>query len=118
MRRHAARSPILGVQRICIGSLVMNATSTRSESDSMGTVDVPTHHYWGAQTQRSIENFPIGIARFRWQPPVIRALGILKLAAARANAELGELPAEVAELIERAAREVSDGKLNDEFPLV
>jgi fumarate hydratase class II len=96
----------------------MNAAGTRSESDSMGSIDVPAHHYWGAQTQRSIENFPIGIARFRWQPPVIRALGILKLAAARANAELGELPAEVAQLIERAAREVSDGKLNDEFPLV
>jgi len=96
----------------------MNAVGTRSESDSMGSIDVPTQHYWGAQTQRSIENFPIGIARFRWQPPVIRALGILKLAAARANAELGELPAEVAQLIERAAREVSDGKLNDEFPLV
>ena len=96
----------------------MNAVGTRSESDSMGSIDVPAHHYWGAQTQRSIENFPIGIARFRWQPPVIRALGILKLAAARANAELGELPAEVAQLIERAAREVSDGKLNDEFPLV
>jgi len=96
----------------------MNAAGTRSESDSMGSIDVPADHYWGAQTQRSIENFPIGIARFRWQPPVIRALGILKLAAARANAQLGELPAEVAELIERAAREVSDGKLNNEFPLV
>jgi len=96
----------------------MNAAGTRSESDSMGSIDVPAHHYWGAQTQRSIENFPIGVARFRWQPPVIRALGILKLAAARANAELGELPAEVAQLIEQAAREVSDGKLNDEFPLV
>ena len=96
----------------------MNAAGTRSESDSMGSIDVPADHYWGAQTQRSIENFPIGIARFRWQPPVIRALGILKLAAASANAQLGELPAEVAELIERAAREVSDGKLNNEFPLV
>ncbi len=50
----------------------MNAAGTRSESDSMGSIDVPAHHYWGAQTQRSIENFPIGIARFRWQPPVIR----------------------------------------------
>jgi fumarate hydratase, class II len=96
----------------------MNATSTRSESDSMGTVEVPAHRYWGAQTQRSIENFPIGVARFRWQPPVIRALGILKLAAARANAELGELPPEVAQLIEQAAREVSDGKLDEHFPLV
>jgi fumarate hydratase class II len=96
----------------------MNAAGTRSESDSMGSIDVPAHHYWGAQTQRSIENFPIGVARFRWQPPVIRALGILKLAAARANAQLGELPAEVAQLIEQAAREVSDGKLNEEFPLV
>jgi fumarate hydratase class II len=92
--------------------------TTRSESDSMGTVEVAADRYWGAQTQRSIENFPIGVARFRWQPPMIRALGILKLAAARANAELGELPAEVAQLIEQAAQEVSDGKLDAHFPLV
>ena len=50
----------------------------RTETDSMGAIEVPAAHYWGAQTQRSIQNFPIGVARFRWQPPVIRALGVLK----------------------------------------
>ena len=60
----------------------------------------------------------IGVERFRWGRPVIRALGILKLAAARANEELGQLPADKAELIARAAQEVIDGELDDEFPLV
>lgn len=92
--------------------------ATRIETDSMGEVAVPATRYWGAQTQRSIENFPIGVSRFKWQPPVITALGILKKAAAQANAELGELPSDVAGLIVKAADEVIDGKLNDEFPLV
>ena len=90
----------------------------RIEHDSMGEVRVPAEHYWGAQTQRAVEHFPIGIDRFRWGRPVIRALGILKLAAARANAELGLLPQDKAELIARAAREVIDGALDAEFPLV
>ncbi|GAB3258990.1 class II fumarate hydratase [Chitinimonas naiadis] len=84
----------------------------------MGAVDVDSDRYWGAQTQRSIQNFPIGINRFRWQRPVIRALGILKRAAAEANAELGELPQPVADLVVRAAVEVIDGKLDSHFPLV
>lgn len=91
---------------------------TRIETDSMGDIEVPASRYWGAQTQRSIQNFPIGIARFKWQAPIITALGILKKAAARANAELGELPGDVAELVARAADEVIQGQLNDEFPLV
>ncbi len=91
---------------------------TRIETDSMGEIAVPGNHYWGAQTQRSIDNFPIGVSRFKWQPPVISALGILKKAAAQANAELGELPAEIADLIGWAADEVIEGKLNSEFPLV
>ncbi|MCK9172613.1 MAG: class II fumarate hydratase [Desulfuromonas thiophila] len=91
---------------------------TRLESDSMGQIAVAADRYWGAQTQRSIENFPIGVARFRWQRPVIRALGLLKKAAAQANAELGELPAELAQLITRAADEVIDGRLDSHFPLV
>jgi fumarate hydratase class II len=90
----------------------------RQETDSMGSVSVAADRYWGAQTERSVHHFPIGVARFRWQRPVIRALGILKQAAARANAELGELPADVADLIERAAQEVIDGKLDGHFPLV
>ncbi|EHP38234.1 fumarate hydratase [Cupriavidus basilensis OR16] len=90
----------------------------RSETDSMGAIDVPADRYWGAQTQRSIINFPIGVSRFRWQRPVIRALGILKRAAAEANAELGELPPDIGRLIVQAADEVISGKLDDHFPLV
>ncbi|RTZ48170.1 class II fumarate hydratase [Candidimonas sp. SYP-B2681] len=91
---------------------------TRIESDSMGEIDVPASRYWGAQTQRSIQNFPIGVSRFKWQPPMISALGILKKAAALANSELDELPDNIALLIAEAADEVIDGKLDDEFPLV
>jgi fumarate hydratase class II len=90
----------------------------RREHDSMGEVRVPAEHYWGAQTQRAIEHFPIGVEKFRWGRPVIRALGILKLAAARANEELGLLAQHKAELIARAAQEVVDGALDAEFPLV
>jgi fumarate hydratase class II len=93
-------------------------TDYRSESDSMGTIDVPADRYWGAQTQRSILNFPIGMARFRWQRPIIRALGLLKKAAAQANGELGELPADLAARIVTAADEVIDGRLDAHFPLV
>ncbi|CAH2031679.1 class II fumarate hydratase [Trichlorobacter ammonificans] len=92
--------------------------STRTETDSMGAIEVPADRYWGAQTQRSLHHFPIGVDRFRWQRPVIRALGILKKAAAAANAELGELSPELATLIERASDEVIDGRLDDHFPLV
>jgi fumarate hydratase class II len=90
----------------------------RVEHDSLGDVNVPAEHLWGAQTQRSIENFPIGVARFRWGRPVIRAMGILKKCAALANAELGELPPDKVDLIVRAAQEVIDGKWDAEFPLV
>ncbi|MFP5507396.1 MAG: class II fumarate hydratase [Gammaproteobacteria bacterium] len=93
-------------------------TDHRTETDTMGAIDVPADRYWGAQTQRSIGNFPIGVARFRWQRPVIRALGILKKAAAQANAELGELPQDIAALIVAAADEVIDGRLDAHFPLV
>jgi fumarate hydratase, class II len=92
--------------------------ATRIETDSMGDIEVPASRYWGAQTQRSIQNFPIGVDRFKWQAPIITALGILKKAAAQANAELGELPADIAQWVMRAADEVIQGKLNDEFPLV
>src|SRR5690606_4458583 len=91
---------------------------TRIETDSMGEIEVPADRYWGAQTQRSIHNFPIGVSRFKWQASIIRALGILKRAAAEANAELGELPKDIADLIVRAADEVISGKLDAEFPLV
>src|SRR5947209_14162969 len=90
----------------------------RTEEDALGPVEVPADHLWGAQTQRSLENFPIGVGRYHWGRPVIRALGILKKCAALANGELGQLPREKVDLIVRAAQEVIDGKLDDEFPLV
>ncbi len=93
-------------------------TTNRTETDSMGAIEVPADRYWGAQTQRSMLNFPIGVARFRWQRPMIRALGILKKAAAQANAQLGELPSELAAIIMAAAEEVIAGKIDKHFPLV
>ncbi|HSL94737.1 MAG TPA: class II fumarate hydratase [Thermoleophilia bacterium] len=90
----------------------------RIESDSMGEVRVPAGRYWGAQTQRSLEHFTVGHERFVWGRPVIRALGLVKQHAALANAELGVLPAATADLIAIAAREVVEGRLDDEFPLV
>jgi fumarate hydratase, class II len=96
----------------------MSDATYRIEKDALGEVRVPADHLWGAQTQRSIENFPIGVDRHRWGRPVIRAFGILKKCAARTNLALGELPADKAALIERAAQEVIDGRLDAEFPLV
>src|ERR1700755_3068327 len=90
----------------------------RIEEDALGEVEVAAERLWGAQTQRSHLNFPIGVERFRWGRPVIRALGILKKCAALANGELGQLPKEKVDLIVRAAQEVIDGRLDEEFPLV
>ncbi|MBV8889676.1 MAG: class II fumarate hydratase [Alphaproteobacteria bacterium] len=90
----------------------------RRERDSLGEIEVPAERLWGAQTQRSLENFPIGRGRFLWGRPVIRAFGILKKAAAQANGRLGQLPADKVALIERGADEVIEGKLDGEFPLV
>ncbi|WP_455372405.1 class II fumarate hydratase [Limibacillus halophilus] len=94
----------------------MTETRIRIETDSLGEVEVPAEHYWGAQTQRSLQNFRIGGERM--PRPLIEALGIQKLAAARVNRRLGQLPAEIAEAIEAAASEVAEGKLLEEFPLV
>src|ERR1700743_3506983 len=90
----------------------------RLEEDALGEVQVPAEHLWGAQTQRSHLNFPIGVERFRWGRPVIRAFGILKKCAALANGQLGELSMDKVDLIVRAAEEVIDGRWDDEFPLV
>ena len=84
----------------------------------MGEIDVASNHLWGAQTERSIHNFPIGRGRFVWGRAIIESLGILKKAAALANAELGQIPQEIADLIARAADEVIAGHLEAEFPLV
>lgn len=88
----------------------------RIETDSMGEIKVPNDKYYGAQTARSLMNFKIGGERF--PRPMIRALGILKKAAALTNKELGILPAEKADLIVKAADEVIEGKLDEHFPLV
>ena len=92
--------------------------SFRTESDTMGDVEVEASRYWGAQTQRSIQNFPIGQDRYRMLPSVVRAMGVLKKGAALANKELGELPADVADLVVAAAQEVLEGRLDEHFPLV
>lgn len=92
--------------------------STRIEKDTMGEIAVDATRYWGAQTQRSIQNFPIGQERYKMLRSIVRAMGILKKGAALANKDLGELPADVADLVVQAAQEVIDGKLNDHFPLV
>jgi len=92
--------------------------NTRLESDSMGFVEVPADKYWGAQTQRAMGNFLIGRPRFIWQRPIIRALGALKLAAAIANRDLGELPPGISAPIAKASDEVMQGHLDEHFPLV
>jgi len=90
--------------------------STRTETDSFGPIEVPADRYWGAQTERSRQNFRIG--HDRMPIAIIHALGIVKLAAAATNRELGLLDQRRASAIARAAREVIDGKLDDHFPLV
>src|ERR1700722_14182438 len=86
-----------------LAAVAINA-KTRTETDSMGAIEVPADHYWGAQTARSLIHFAIG--HDLMPRSIIRAIGILKKAAAEANHELGKMPAEKAELIVRAANEV------------
>jgi fumarate hydratase class II len=93
-------------------------TEYRIETDSMGEVKVATDRYWGAQTERSIDNFQIGRDTYQWDRPIIRALGVLKKSAARANKDLSQLPPDVADMVIAAADEVISGQLDDHFPLV
>jgi fumarate hydratase class II len=95
----------------------MPSSATRTESDSFGPIQVPADSYWGAQTERSIENFPFG-PREQMPAEIVHALGFIKQAAARVNARAGLLDAEVAEAIQQAAAEVARGDLDREFPLV
>lgn len=91
-------------------------SETRTETDSFGPLEVPADKYWGAQTQRSIQNFPIGWEK---QPvAIVRALGVIKKACAQANMELGSLDATRGDAIVQAASEVIDGQFDDNFPLV
>src|SRR3954451_24864589 len=89
---------------------------TRTETDTFGPIEVPAEKYWGAQTQRSLQNFRIGGER---KPlPLVRALGLVKRAAAEVNQSLGILDRKRGRAIAEAAQEVIDGKLDDPFPLV
>ena len=91
-------------------------TATRTETDTFGPIEVAADRYWGAQAQRSLANFKIGWEK---QPlPIVRALGVIKRAAAEVNRDLSGLDPKVADAIVRAANEVIEGKLNDHFPLV
>jgi fumarate hydratase, class II len=90
-------------------------SATRTETDSFGPIEVPADRYWAAQTQRSLQNFKIGWEK---QPlPVVRALGIVKRAAAEVNMALGKLDTKIGDAIVTAAQEVIDGKLDAHFPL-
>src|ERR1700704_6472951 len=89
--------------------------NTRVEHDSMGALDVPASALWGAQTQRAIQNFPP--TGLRMPREFIRALALIKHAAAGANAELGDLPAGLAQSIQKAALEVAAGRHDDQFPV-
>jgi fumarate hydratase, class II len=93
----------------------MASSGYRSEHDSMGKIDVPAEALWGAQTQRAIENFPSsGLTMPR---AILRALGLIKFCAASVNAELGDLPSDMAAAIGSAARAIADGKHDAEFPI-
>ena len=91
-------------------------TQSRTETDSFGPLEVPADKYWGAQTQRSLGNFKIGGETM--PEPMIRALGIVKMAAAKANMSLDNLESDIGQAVVSAATEVAEGKLNDHFPLV
>ncbi len=91
--------------------------TTRTETDSFGPIDVPGDAYWGAQTERSIANFPFG-PREQMPAEIVHALGFVKRAAARVNARLGKLEPQLAEAIQQAAAEVARGDLDGQFPLV
>jgi fumarate hydratase, class II len=95
----------------------LDAIGTRRETDSLGAVDVPAGHYWGAQTQRSLEHFDIGGDKDRMPIEVYHAYGLVKKAAAQVNTKAGRLPTWMGELIERVADEVIGGDLDSEFPL-
>src|ERR1044072_1988620 len=91
--------------------------STRTETDSFGPIEVPGDSYWGAQTERSVENFPFG-PREQMPLEIVHALGFIKQAAARVNARIAGLDPKLAEVVQQAAGEVARGDLDNQFPLV
>lgn len=96
---------------------VLTPGKNRQEADTFGPIEVPGDKYWGAQTQRSLQNFKIGGERERMPFPVVRAFGLLKKAAAQANIDFG-LDPKIAKAVIAASDEVAQGKLTDHFPLV
>src|SRR5579863_2175325 len=92
-----------------------NGKNLRTETDSMGAIEVPSDHYWGAQTERSLMHFAIG--HDLMPRSIVRAFGLLKKAAAEVNRDLKQLPADSCDLIVKAAEEVIEGKMDAEFPL-
>lgn len=95
----------------------MATTNSRTETDSFGPIEVPADAYWGAQTERSIENFPFG-QREQMPLEIVHALGLIKQAAARVNSRIGGLDSKLADVIEKAGAEVARGELDGQFPLV
>ena len=93
-----------------------SSTSTRTETDAFGPIEVPGDRYWGAQTERSRQNFRIGDEQM--PQPLVRAMAMVKKAAAQTNCELGRLDEALADAIATAADEIIDGKLDDHFPLL
>ncbi|KAI8472568.1 MAG: L-Aspartase-like protein [Monoraphidium minutum] len=113
-----ATRPYLLTSGAAAGWRFLSTARVRVEKDTMGSLEVPADKYWGAQTQRSIQNFKIGGPRERMPEPVVRAFGVLKRAAAKVNMQQGMLDGKIGNAIIQAATEVADGKLADHFPLV
>ena len=90
-------------------------TRTRTETDSLGSLEIPADAYWGIHTARALENFPIAKRPISVYPDLVRALAMVKQASARANREIGVLDPAKADLIDRAAQRVIDGEFHDEF---
>jgi fumarate hydratase, class II len=107
----------MALDRLGANGVERQPVTTRTETDSFGPIEVPADCLWGAQTQRSIENFPFG-PQERMPIEIIHALGYVKQAAARVNARIGGLDAELAEAVQQAAGEVASGAHDDQFPLV
>ncbi|KAF8057645.1 FUM1 [Scenedesmus sp. PABB004] len=116
-RRGALRGLLLPSMGVA-GTRAFSSPGVRVEKDTMGALEVPADKYWGAQTQRSLQNFKIGGPRERMPEPIIRAFGVLKGAAAKVNMASGGLDPKIGSAIVSAAGEVAAGKLDDHFPLV
>src|SRR3990167_5142900 len=114
--RRAVREPAGGCNSLNLLNRLPESSMSRTETDSLGPIEVPETAYWGAQTQRSLINFAIGEERM--PVAVLHALALIKKAAARVNDRIGDLPPDIARLIEQAADEVLAGQHDEQFPLV